>query len=65
MSEPEEKYTLPRVLEIVGGHAEALRAVGAALEASEGRDGVILALVGDYALRASDDLFEIENVRAK
>ena len=45
MTEP-EKYTLPRVLEIVRGHAQALEVAGKALEASEGNDVEINAMLG-------------------
>ena len=62
MSEPEQ-YTLPRVLEIVRSHAEALGNASEALEATEGKDAVVLAMVGERALKAADALFEIENVR--
>ena len=52
MSEP-EKYTLPRVLEIVRGHAEALDAAGKALEATEGEDPELLTMVAERAQRAA------------
>ncbi len=60
MSEP-EKYTLPRVLEIVSGHAAALRAAAEGLQATEGKNPNMLAFVGDCAARASEDLWDIDS----
>lgn len=55
-----KKYTLPRVLEIVRGHAVALFAAAEGLD--DGKDPDILALVGERALKASVDLWAIENI---
>ncbi len=60
MSEP-EKYTLPRVLEIVSGHAAALRAAAEGLDATGGPEPNMLAFVGDCAARASEDLWDIDS----
>lgn len=59
MSDP-ELYTLPQVLEIVRGHAGVLRAASAALGVSEGKDAVVLAVVGERALKASEELWAID-----
>ena len=61
MSEPEKKYTLPQLLEIVRGHAAALLGAGAALEATEGKDAAMLAMVGERAQKAKDELWEFES----
>ena len=61
MSEPEKVYTLPEVVGIVRGHAEALGAAGKALEATEGKDPEVLAMVGERALKASEDLWAIDS----
>ena len=55
--------SLPRVLEIVRDHGEALDAAGRILEVTEGKDAIVLAMVGERALKAADALFAIENVR--
>ena len=55
-----KKYTLPRVLEIVRGHAEALGNAARELEAIDGQDPDVLALVGDRALWAAEELWEID-----
>ncbi len=57
-----KKYTLPRVLEIVRGHAVALFAAAEGLDDVDGKDPDILALVGERALKASVDLWAIENI---
>jgi len=59
MSQP-QKYTLPRVLKIVRGHVGALNAVGMALESSEGADAQILAMVGERALIAAREPWDLE-----
>ena len=59
MSEP-EKYTLPRVLEIVKRHAVALKAAAEGLQATEGKDPDMLAFVGECALKASEALWDID-----
>ena len=55
-----EKYTLPRALEIVGDHAGKLRAAGAIVEVSEGKDAIALSLLGGQALKTSDALWAID-----
>ena len=60
MTEP-EKYTLPRVLEIVRGHAQALEVAGKALEASEGNDVEINAMLGRRAQAAEEELWSFES----
>ncbi len=59
MSDP-EKYTLTQVLEIVRGHAEALGNADHALYAVSGNDPEVLALVGQRAHAAAEDLWKIE-----
>lgn len=61
MSEPEKLYTLPEVLEIVKEHAGALFGAGAALEATEGEDPEMLAMVGERAERAQKQFWEFES----
>ena len=61
MSEP-TKYTLPRVLEIVQYHAARLGTAGQALNVTEGKDPEVLAMVGERALKASEDLWSIDAV---
>jgi len=56
-----EKYTLPRVLEIVQYHAAKLGTAGQSLEATEGKDPEVLAMVGERALKASEDLWAIDS----
>ena len=58
-----EKYTLPRVRDIVLLHGERLGITGDALGATEGNDPEILAMLSERALKAADALFEIDNVR--
>ncbi len=47
MSEPEEQYTLPRVLEIVRGHAKALEKGADALHGVDGNDLEVLGMLGE------------------
>ena len=56
-----EKYTLPQVLEIVRGHAQALEGAGAALKATEGKDPEMLTMVGERAQRAKEELWKFES----
>ena len=59
-----EKYTLPRVLEIVRTHAQALAHAGEALGANRETDPYqSLHEVGARALKAADELHAIENVK--
>ena len=62
MSEP-EKYTLPRVRDIVLSHAAKIGMASEALGATEGKDPEVLAMLSERALKAADALFGIENVR--
>lgn len=55
-----ENYTIPQVLEIIKGHAVALKAAGEDLWTTKGRDPKVLALVGERARNASADLWAID-----
>ena len=62
MSEP-EKYTLPLVLNIMRGHANAIGNAAEALRGTCGTDPEILAMVGERALKAGEFIRAVENVR--
>ena len=56
----EEKYTLPRVLEIVRGHAEALEEASTALYFNDCKEPKLLRTLGILAYDAAEELWEID-----
>ena len=56
----EEKYTLPRVLEIVRGHAKALEEASTSLYQNDCKDPKLLRSIGTLAYDAAEELWEID-----